>query len=385
MSKRVESKKMAVFELEPDRFSIHTFELSKRLSRQEYHRMKDSLYRSQEGKIGKADIYQEQEGRHYCRKFEKHGVRVYLEHNRSENSAHTYFVRMIVNPCVLIDPKCSYLGILPSEESSIKKLKKAFQNLFQEIVFESDIRKYYISRLDLCTNVRCDSNKLFRELVRVLRKLPTPPKYERERYKHSDKKKANRYNKHYLRFCCGTHELVIYDKTYQLREGNLVVGYQGLPEGVLRFEVHCERAYIQRIERKLKKVDSLKILRKMMEESESRIIDHFGRCFPDTEFVQMEELEKRIKNSGIKGKNRDAMLKLVSLLQRTQSVDKALEKMENQGFRTEELLDRFTKLGVSPIPLWKNFCAKSLPGPVELLRTVAEGDVKVEYMKAKYK
>lgn len=36
MSKRTESKKVAVFELEPDRFSIHTFELSKRSTMYEF-------------------------------------------------------------------------------------------------------------------------------------------------------------------------------------------------------------------------------------------------------------------------------------------------------------------------------------------------------------
>ena len=194
---------------------------------------------------------------------------------------------------------------------------------------------------------------IFRELVRVSRKLPTPPKYERKFYKHSDKKKANKYNKHYLRLSCGTHELVIYDKTYQLRDGNLIVGYQGLPEGVLRFEVRCEREYIRKVEKGAGDLNTLELLWLMITESEDRIIDHFSRCFPDMTFVQ--------------------------------SVDKALQKMEKQGYDTVGLLDKFTKLGVSPIPLRKNFCAESLPGPVELLKRISDGDIAVEYVKAKYK
>ena len=259
MSKRTESKKTAVFELEPDGFSIHTFELSKRLTGHEYHQMKDGLYRSQMGEK-EIVIYQEFKGRHCCGKFGKYGVRIFLEHNQGENGADTYYVRMVVNPRVLIKPGCSYLGILPPDESSIKKLKKAFSKRFDNTVFDNDINNYYLSRLDLCTNIHCDNNRLFRELVRVLRKLPTPPKYERKFYKHCDKKKANRYNKHYLRFSCGTHELVIYDKTYQAREGNLIVAYQGLPEGVLRFEVHFEREYIRKIEKQLDSDSPTKVL-----------------------------------------------------------------------------------------------------------------------------
>ncbi len=219
----------------------------------------------------------------------------------------------------------------------------------------------------------------------MLRKLPTPPKYKRKFYKDKDKKKANRYNKHYLRFVRGTHELVIYDKTYQLKENGLVIGYENLPEGVLRFEVHCSRAYIKCIEKKYDTSDTSQTLWTLIQESKDRIIDHFSRCFPDTEFVQMEELERRIKESGFKKENKNMMLELASQLQRVQSVDKAMKKVEKLGYDVSQLLDKFSKLGISPIPLWKNFCAKSLPGPTELLRSVAEGNIKIEYTKVKYK
>lgn len=79
------------------------------------------------------------------------------------------------------------------------------------------------------------------------------------------------------------------------------------------------------------------------------------------------------------------MRELVKRLQRIQSVDKALDKMQKAGYDTDGLLDRFAKLGVSPIPLWKNFCAQSLPGPVELLKHISNGKMSVEYLKVKYK
>lgn len=387
MSKRTESKKTAVFELEPDGFSIHTFELSKRLTMYEFQQMKGKLYQEQEKSKGKRFIYEDKArpGTYHCTAYSKKGVRIALEHNRMESGTDTYYVRMIINPRVLIEPGCSYLGILPPEESGIEKLGKTFKKLFSKTVFDNDINSYYISRLDLCTNIHCGNNTLFRELVRVLRKLPTPPKYERKFYKHKDKKKANRYNKHYLRFSCGTHELIIYDKTYEIREGNLVLAYEKLQEGVLRFEVHCEREYMRKIEKKAGDLDTLGLLWLMIEESEGRIVDHFSRCFCDTKFVQLEALEQAIKESGYKKKNKKAMLELASRLQRTQSVDKALSKLEKQGYDTSGILDRFAKLGVSPIPLRKNFCAESLPGPLELLRHISDGVISVDYIKVKYK
>lgn len=384
MSKRVESKKIAVFELEPDGFSIHTFELSKQLTKSEYRQIKDTLYQGQQGKKN-ISIYREFKGHYCCKKYQKRGVRIYLEHYESESGFDSYFVRMVINPRVLIEPGCFYLGILPPEESSIGQISGAFEELFEGTDFDNDITSYYLSRLDLCTNIRCDNNRLFRELVRVLRKLPTPPKYERKFYEHKDPKEANRYNKHYLRFCCGTHELVIYDKTYQARNGNMIVDYENLPKGVLRVEVHCERSYIRRIEKDAGISDVLEILWLLVQESEGRIIDHFSRCFTDVKFMQIEDLESKIKKSRFNKKKKIAMLELVKRLQRIQSIDKALGKMKKIGSGTDGLLDCFAQLGISLIPLRKNFCAQSLPGPVELLRSVSKGEVKVEYVKAKYK
>lgn len=389
MSKRIESKKTAVFELEPDGFSIHTFELSQKLTQKQYHQMKDKLYQLQEQPGEKQWIYQEKKGLHCCIRFRKRGIRtIIFEHTKSENQFDLYYLRMIVNPRVLIELGCSYLGILPPNESSIKKLQKAFKKRFENTVFDDNINHYYITRLDLCTNIRCENKSLFRELVRVLRKLPAPPKYERKFFAYSkkkSKKEINKDNKHYLRFCCGTHELVIYDKTYQIREEGLIVDHEKLPNGVLRFEVHCEREYIRKVQKKASELSALDLLWKMIAESEERLVGHFSRCFSDTQFMRMGKLENRIKKSGFKGENKEIMLELASRLQRTQLVDKALENMEKKGIDTSGVLDRFAKLGISPIPLRKKFCAESLPGPVELLRSVSVGKVKVEYVKAKYK
>lgn len=383
MSKKIIKHKTANFMLEPDGFSIHTFELSRKLKPTEYYAMKDRLYRQQEQSGGKSWIHKDSYGNHICQLYTGYGINsIRLEYNQS---ADTYYLRMVVNPRKLIDPKSSYIGILPPKKSSVKKLKKSFAKLFKDTAFENDINAYQLTRADLCTNIRCDNKKVFRELVRVLRKLPTPPKYERKFYKHEDKKKANRYNKHYLRFACGTHELVIYDKTYQMQECGLIVSYEKLPESVLRFEVHCEREYLRKVEKGSGQTDTDILLWQLMQESEERIIRHFSWCFSDVQFVQIEEIERLVKQSAFKKANKDSMLELASRLQRIQSVDKALDKMEKAGYDTSDLLERFDKLGISPIPLWKNFCAKELPGPVTLLRAVSDGELSVDYLKVKQK
>ena len=180
-------------------------------------------------------------------------------------------------------------------------------------------------------------------------------------------------------------ELVIYDKTDRVRNGNLAVGYENLPEGVLRFEIHCERDYIRKLEKQFGTDVTTDMLWRLMQESERLIVDHFSKCFSDARFLQMDDLTDTIMKSAFKEKNKATMLELVDHLQRTQSVDKALKKMERAGYSTDSLLDRFDKLGISPIPLRKNFCSKELPSMVELLRAVSSQEIILEYIEVKYK
>lgn len=65
------------------------------------------------------------------------------------------------------------------------------------------------------------------------------------------------------------------------------------------------------------------------------------------------------------------------------SVDQVLEEIRSEGFFVEDLLRKVHKQGFSPIPLWKNFCAQQIPGPVSLLRMISEGEVAISYQQMK--
>lgn len=411
MSRKIEKRKTAVFCLEPDGFSIHTFELFLKLSKSDYDKLKDKLYREYPGTYQTKHDVEDQEDKkkneskyifHNCRYFNRYGVRIRLmkccfvdqkdstpyDDDDSHDTFSKYFLKMTINPRRLIEPidEYHYLGILQPTQESVDRVVEVFWKLFWRTIFENDIDQYKLSRIDFCTNIRCDNKNLFRELVRVLRKLPTPPKYERLFYDDDDRKKANRYNKHYLRFACRTHELVIYDKTYQIEENQLDVSYEKLPNGVIRFEMHCRREYLRRLEKKLDCSDTDSLLHALVQHTREELVKKFSKCFPNVSYYQADVLQEKIRASHYKKKNKEAMYKLVELLKTVQSVDKALEKLEAKGYDTSGLLKKFEKLGISPVPLRKDFCAERLPGLVELLNTVGdEGGIVVPYTVVKYK
>ena len=236
-------------------------------------------------------------GHHICTKYSEQGIRIRLEHAKSQEKTKGYYIRMVVNPKKLINPHSGYLGILPPEEESIELPEKEFAYLFCNTPFENKIRQYYLTRVDLCTNIHCDNKKVFRELVRLLRKTATPKKYERKLYQHNNKKKANQYNKHYIRFACGQQELVIYNKTYQITENNLTVAYEKMSDGVLRIEVHYKRGKLKSLENEYHTDDPLEILWTLIQESQSRILNLVEKCYPDLKYLSLGNAQELVHTS----------------------------------------------------------------------------------------
>ena len=166
--------KTAAFTLEQDGFSLHTFEISYAFNWENYQQIMDYLkeradnwYRCKNGTLC-----------FYC--FSKYGVRINLTAGASKHNPTMY---MIINPRKMLDPDSSYLGILAPEKASIKKIDKRFTQLFENTPIPCKINQYLLNRVDLCVNMRIDNKKIFRELIRVLRKLPTPSGYERSKKK----------------------------------------------------------------------------------------------------------------------------------------------------------------------------------------------------------
>ena len=117
------------FYLEPDGFSIHTFELTKKLSVVDYKKLRDILYRNcPAGGIFRDRDWPGQGERHRCQWFRKSGLRISLERDDYDVGTNCY-LRIAVNPRKLIDPGSSYLGILPPDEGSIRSLGKKFMLL----------------------------------------------------------------------------------------------------------------------------------------------------------------------------------------------------------------------------------------------------------------
>lgn len=366
------------FQLEPDGFSIHAFEVTKKLSGKEYRKLVDETYcRCPPGQIYRDKTWQGAGERHRCRWFQRNGLRISLEKD-VHGQISTCYLRIAVNPRKLIDPNSSYLGILPPTEESVQDVSKMFFAVLRDSGLPCVLDAYQLSRVDLCVNVRCDSTALFKELLRVTRKLPTPPKYERVMFEDKDKKRASRYNKHHITLKHKSRKLVLYDKTYQILENGLLLDEEKLPKGVLRFEVHELRERISKVEKELGTSSVTSLLCHYIGQSERIITRCFGRAYPDKKFMQPDRLRSLIHAEADTAVG-DGMARLAEVMVRVKTLKKGVKKIGKEGYDAEAVLAQFARLGVSPVPLRKNFCAESMPGVSVLLERIAHRNVQIWY------
>ena len=371
-------KNAGTFQIEPDGFSIHTSELSKKVTNNDYKRMRDRLYHQcSKGEVYRDKDWQGEGERHRCRWFQRSGLRISLEKD-VHGQISTCHLRIAVNPRKLIDPNSSYLGILPPTEGSVQGVSKMFFAVLRDSGLPCVLDAYQLSRVDLCVNVRCNSAALFKELLRVTRKLPTPPKYERAIFKSADRKAASKYNRHHITLKHKSRELVIYDKTYQIMENGLLLDEEKLPKGVLRFEVHELRERISKVEKKLGTSSVTSLLCHYIGQSERIITRCFGRAYPDKKFMQPDRLRSLIHAEADTAVG-DGMARLAEVMVRVKTLRKGVKKIGKEGYDAEAVLAQFARLGVSPVPLRKNFCAESMPGVSVLLERIAHRNVQIWY------
>ena len=95
MGKKICQRKKASITLEPDCYSIHTFEAPLKVSKFEFNRVKGGLYQSQKGDHANY-IYPDRDckGHHVCTKFANDDIRIRLEENKLNREATGYYIRL---------------------------------------------------------------------------------------------------------------------------------------------------------------------------------------------------------------------------------------------------------------------------------------------------
>lgn len=357
--------------LTADGYSIHTVEVKTSLS---YCKFKENISRAfQEAKTKKEPtMYQFARGA-YCDKSRvRDGVRVYYtKYDRQGNIRPS--VKAVINPRKLLDRNSSYLGTMPRDERSLERLYERFTDVMREQRLPEFFEDWRLSRADLCINLVCPQSKIAWELIRTARKWPEPSKYKR----------LYPEMKHIILFHAAAVDVALYDKVFHITDNGLLLEKEKLPNGVLRIEVQYRRAYIRRAAKKFDtEGDSWETLKALALHSRPLLLKHLQRCFPAEDFCKPGLLEERIVDATYSAEEKRHMLALVGALRKRPTLDHALRSIAGKyglgAHERKQLLARFVALGISPIPLKKNFYRDKLLSLPHILQEIeADGTSEV--------
>lgn len=90
---------------------------------------------------------------------------------------------------------------------------------------------------------------------------------------------------------------------------------------------------------------------------------NFGRliekCYLNRDYVGYEEGQKQIQESNFTASTKERMQMLFAKMRRKQTIDAAFICMECQNYRTDDLLKKFEKLGINPVPLRQGYATNA--------------------------
>lgn len=351
-------------QLTPDGYSIHTFALRCVCSRTEWENAKKQQYDNAKSRR-KNEMFSISDQVWCCTRFKKQGVRIYfVRHHKGVNT--WYSVKLVMNPRKLIDAESSYLGIMPTDESSFEILSERFSDIMRSAGLPEFLDDWLPVRVDLCANIAFNKEKVAQELVRTARKWPTPPKAQQIQS-----------TKHFIEIAFKNYSLVLYNKVWQMKEEGLIIADEKLPNSVLRVEVQYGRKYINKQALAYDMGESTTdILRGMIIYSRELLLKHVCSCVPEASFQSVDALTNIIQNSRYSEGTKDMMQFLVNQLRRKHTLDAALEETARQfkisAKKDVDLLNKFEKINVSPIPLRKKYFRDWLPSIPALLKQIDE-------------
>ena len=166
----------------------------------------------------------------------------------------------------------------------------------------------------------------------------------------------------------------------ELTEEGLDLSYEKFPEGVLRYELRMNREYIHTLEKRYKTKDAIEFLQTAVDEAMPLLFTKFYDTFPPDQYWRLEELLKKIWDSPYPEHLKRKMIDIAELTSECSGVDEAFQKLGSSKDERKQLLQKFRELGLSPVPLRKNFSAEWIPAPTYLLYQFAKGEAEIVYI-----
>lgn len=314
------------------------------------------------------------DGCFFCGHFSKHGIRLYLTEKKGTDDL--YIIKAVINPRKLIDPDCSYLGIMPSDEKSLDRMEEEFTEIMRKAGLPELIDEWSLTRIDLCVNFVFNRKKLPQQMIQLISRGPVPHSYKRDTYTIPAQVTSNgdlHLGKHSVKLWNKRVALVAYDKAYQMETESLFLPFdlKMKKRGILRVELQCRRDWIAEQAAKYKCKTVREKLNHFSSHSREYICDYVDRLYLHGEYCHYSLLRSKIEAADlIKRKSKKRMLDFANLLASCKDFDTAFQAISESltEKQVEAMVRHFSDLNIVPIPLPRKCKLKAIQSLPDILR-----------------
>ena len=333
---------------------IHTYSISKELTNRQYQEIIQSASRC--GRPYQSTWAGEEKStakRTY--RFEKFsGVQLTLyDISKDEYNAGIKRVTVQIEPCRLLGDRDPTALFHPTKQNYGALLKR-LGNVFASLSIRGEPDTMPLCRVDITENIFLDSPDMVQGYLHVLKKSLIPRDYKLEKFHKGKAKDVHRANQH--SHCLKTNHVTVlaYDKVDQLQmigRGDELID----EKSILRIEVQMKRKkFLQYVGEET--VGNRAILKELYRQREVILEDYqkkMGLVYGDHFTYQnaVHRIERNIKKPEL----RERMLLLLRKCSDRKNLTQAIRYLEEEGGisrkQTQCLLEKFRKIGVSPITL----------------------------------
>lgn len=284
-----------------------------------------------------------------------------------------------ITPCSLLKGSYAAEKLYHSTSEKNRKIMDRLSDILDDLDVKSDLGEIItaddmsVCRVDPCTNFYLDNDDEILEYLRILKKATLIPHYHAVKFDESSSyvKDVEGANKHSYRIKNRRAEFTAYDKIYEMRQGNRCPDELNETH-ILRIEAELNRdALLKRLDRG--EICSNENVLKSTEKNAVEILVSFlERMQVGTgNHVRYYDAESRISKAKLEGKLKDRMLYLICKISDSNlssALDSMRKKYDLNSNQCGRILNRFDKLGISPITLRNDSQFEFLPSLISLLQ-----------------
>lgn len=346
-------------ELYENKIGIHTFELNLRLSSfDEYRERAAQLYNEKSdilNETGKG-VWQQEHGT-IC-DYRTYGIRLYL------TKADFVWLKLVISPRNLIGD-CNPLGVTKITSKMAEQMTERIQNFLDARKFPYQVRQFQLSRIDLCANIVFEDESMPTTIIRLLNRTPHKGEYHRVSFSPAESKcgmEAYDSNKHSCMIALQQECIKVYDKVYEVQKNGRFPNCQ-MDEGLLRIEITLKREAITKwlFKNTVDDVDAIETVKLFSDAAPLLICERLRKALPYGVYLKKNEIEKRIKKSGFSGRICADMKEMAKIYHQCKDSQSARDRIlrfvvgvyRHPKRQYRELMERFEKIGLQPVPLSK--------------------------------